>query len=409
MPKLETVDLEGVEILSTGGPVRALGSPPEGDHYTTENLRAMVDAANDLGDEVRAPARIGHRKFGESMDAALRANPAVGWLANHRLNADGTKYLVDVKSVPKRFAELIKARAYRTRSSEISKITSQRNGKTYDNVVTGLAWLGDKLPAIQTLDDVVALYESDDAERQTVILEEGDPPSEELLAALVGAVTDSLARELSEDDPGSQRSPADTRPMKFSEEQRRKFSEATGLAADKVTDDMLGKAGLVEEKDPAVSDEQAAEIAKTLGVEGDAVTGEKLLEAVKAKVKDKDKDKSEGERPNEQSDELTRRLEAAEKTANDTKEELRVERRTAFVEGAIKEGRVKPGAREKLERLYDKDSTSAREFVAEIDPDEELVREYGSDEAAGDEAEALEKAYAADAAVRLGIPVESIV
>jgi hypothetical protein len=67
--------------------------------------------------------------------------------------------LADVKAVPRRFAELIKAGAYTGRSVELSRLTSQRTGKRYDLVVSGLAWLGDKLPAVQTLDDVVALYE----------------------------------------------------------------------------------------------------------------------------------------------------------------------------------------------------------------------------------------------------------
>jgi hypothetical protein len=66
---------------------------------------------------------------------------------------------MDAKAVPKKFAQLVDAGAYRTRSAELSRITSQVTQKVYDWVVTGLAWLGAKLPAVQTLDDVVALYE----------------------------------------------------------------------------------------------------------------------------------------------------------------------------------------------------------------------------------------------------------
>jgi hypothetical protein len=36
--ELATVDLEGVEILAAGGPVRGFGSPPEGDYWGIEDL-----------------------------------------------------------------------------------------------------------------------------------------------------------------------------------------------------------------------------------------------------------------------------------------------------------------------------------------------------------------------------------
>lgn len=74
---------------------------------------------------------------------------------------DGTKLLTDLTGVPRGFADLVKARAYRHRSVELSKVTSQKTGKTHPWVVTGLAWLGGKMPAVRTLDDVVGLYEAD--------------------------------------------------------------------------------------------------------------------------------------------------------------------------------------------------------------------------------------------------------
>jgi hypothetical protein len=66
-----------------------------------------------------------------------------------------------VKDVPRRFAELIDSKAYDGRSVELSQVTSQRTGKRYPLVVSALAWLGDRLPAVRTLDDVHALYEAD--------------------------------------------------------------------------------------------------------------------------------------------------------------------------------------------------------------------------------------------------------
>jgi len=40
-----TEDIDNVEILSTGGPIRGLGSPPAGDYWSADQLRAMATAA----------------------------------------------------------------------------------------------------------------------------------------------------------------------------------------------------------------------------------------------------------------------------------------------------------------------------------------------------------------------------
>lgn len=146
MSALETVDLAGVEILAADVTIHGRGSPPEGDRYSVGDLRAIASANRELETELRPPAKIGHGKGG----------PRVGTLANVRVAGD--KLLADVRDVPRRFADLVRARAYDGRSVELSRFESQRTGKRYDLVVSALAWLGDQLPAVHTLDDVAALY-----------------------------------------------------------------------------------------------------------------------------------------------------------------------------------------------------------------------------------------------------------
>lgn len=148
VPELETVDLPGVEILAADVTIHGRGSPPGGDRYSIADLRSIADAHRELASELRPPAKIGHDDYG----------PAVGYLENVRVS--GTKLLADVKDVPRRFAELVNARAYHARSVELSRVTSQRTGARYPLVVSALAWLGAKMPAVRTLDDVHALYES---------------------------------------------------------------------------------------------------------------------------------------------------------------------------------------------------------------------------------------------------------
>ncbi len=149
MSDLATVDLHDVEILAADVMIHGRGSPPEGDRYSTADLAAIADANRELADELQPPAKIGHDGNG----------PAVGHVTNIRVAGD--KLLADVKSVPRKFADLVRARAFNGRSVELGRVTSQRTGKKYDFVVTGLAWLGDKLPAVRTLDDVAALYDAD--------------------------------------------------------------------------------------------------------------------------------------------------------------------------------------------------------------------------------------------------------
>lgn len=149
MSNLATVDLPGVEILAADVTIHGRGSPPGGDRYSVGELRAIAEAHHELASELRPPAKIGHDGYG----------PSVGRLEN--LRVIGSKLVADVKDVPRRFAELIDSKAYSSRSVELSRVTSQRTGKRYPLVVSALAWLGDRLPAVRTLDDVHALYEGD--------------------------------------------------------------------------------------------------------------------------------------------------------------------------------------------------------------------------------------------------------
>lgn len=442
---LETVDLEAVEILSVGGPVRGVGSPPEGDYFTEQQLRDMASAAAELRGEINPPSKIGHSKS---------SDPAVGWLDNIRVNDDGTKLLADVRNVPKTFSDLIDAGAWRHRSVELRKYTSQKTGKTYDWVVSGLAWLGGQLPAVKTLDDVVKLYEGDTADiRFIALFEEGRVawnPADGLEAlrhrvraalnpgkdvedgywvrdiapgrALVqegyddvapawvvpftvdgDAVTiaarsawtqaeqawvetaRTFAAAVPDTATGRIETASDSRAVtasKYTDEQRRTFAEATGLDADKVTDEMLSKAGVTEPKaDDDSPDKDSA----------------RELEELRAKL-----------------DETTRTADQARIDAEKANEDLRLERRRNFVEGLITSGRIEPGARETWEKRYDRDPELSREFAEALKPDPALARELGSEgdderELSEVDAEARELAEKHEIARRYDIPVEQVI
>jgi hypothetical protein len=159
---LETVDLEGVEILARGGPFHGKGSPPEGDYLADADLDRYAANTNHLHGlhELTSPNKLGHSKDQELVaDEFLPDDqlPALGWLTNLRRTSG--KLVTDIKRVPKRFADLIEAGAFRPRSAELARVRAS-DGRSYD-VVSGLSWLGAKQPAIKTLRDVFALYASD--------------------------------------------------------------------------------------------------------------------------------------------------------------------------------------------------------------------------------------------------------
>jgi len=431
VPELETVDLIGVEILSTGGPVHGVGSPPEGDFWTTDDLRAMAAADAELGDEIKPPNKLGHSDQQTLLEnSGLKPPspgelPAIGWLENLRLNADGTKLLADVMSVPKTVADIITAGGYRTRSVELSKVTSQATGKVYDWVVTGLAWLGGKMPAVRTLDDVVALYHDDGVILQRVVAyaagEIAWSPDQgyyalraQVLEALNGpgdAMIDgrfwvrdiaddrALVMDYFEDEetawivpftrtadgvevadrdewtraamawvetardyeeralelqPRSAKGAPDTRPVtapKFTDEQRRTFAEATGLDIEKVTDELLEKAGVSSEEPQ-----------------------ERNLEA------------------DERFRQLEEKATTAAETARKLEQELAEERKRSFVESVLSAGKAAPGARAEIEAMYDASPDAARKFFDSVKPNDDLSREYGSGELGDDDTpEAQEK------------------
>jgi hypothetical protein len=147
-------------------PVLRTGSPPEGDFFTKADLEQIAEQTNKLEQAASSPPPS---KLGHSEEQRLLNNsglpvgdelPAAGWLTNFRVEKIGGvwKLLADVKQVPAKLGQILASGGYRTRSVELSRVTSQVSGETYDGVVTGLAWLGAKAPAVRTLDDIWNLY-----------------------------------------------------------------------------------------------------------------------------------------------------------------------------------------------------------------------------------------------------------
>lgn len=159
----------GVEIVRAGGPFFGTGSPAGGDFITTAQLDAAAAAFAALRDELRPPIKLGHNDAQDALKAegflASDGAPAAGWLDN--LRRDGERMLADFMGMPRVVADLVRAGAYRARSVELWRNYADISGKRHPMVITGVALLGAKLPAVRGLADMVKLYgEAQDGEAQ---------------------------------------------------------------------------------------------------------------------------------------------------------------------------------------------------------------------------------------------------
>jgi hypothetical protein len=138
--------------------------------YTKKDLDDMVKAFTALKGKVDPPLKLGHadqQKFWPQKDGA----PALGWVKE--LKHVGQKLVAVFTSVPKVIADLIQKGAYRKRSAEIYHDFKAPDKKTYSRVLKAVALLGTDMPAVQTLDDIVALYAQEHGEGEAAA--EGSP------------------------------------------------------------------------------------------------------------------------------------------------------------------------------------------------------------------------------------------
>jgi hypothetical protein len=405
---LETVDLEGVEILRAGGPFVGKGSPPGGDFYTAKDIAAIAGRNQQLSGEVFPANKIGHSKeqrlITNTFGAGEDEMPAGGWLDNIR--ADGDRLLADLKRVPKKLASLIDAGAFRKRSVELGTVRSQsKGGEQLGPVVTGLAWLGAKAPAVRTLDDVVALYaEQDDPEvTRTVEYEPGETADawepgdgfyawraqvEEAIEGEGVSVLDlARGRALADEDGIGWVIPYtvdDEGTVELADRQDWELAQPSWVEA--ATRHFQRTADTKGVTEVTLSEEQVARLAEITGIEPEELTADRLMEAAEGAVEEPDEDEGdvtddEGEADREMSaearaewEQLVTRAERGDRAY----EELHNTRRDAFLQQAMDEGKIEPGALEKWQRRYDADEEETRDIIADIEVSDKR-RVFGQD------------------------------
>lgn len=155
MGGVETKSFLGVPVLEVGTYYPASGPSPW--VVTVETIASLARTYLSTG-SLRWPIKLGHNG---SQELLVREGlPNAGLMSGVKASADGRVLLVDMLDVPAKIASLIEARAYNGRSIEAVVVAgfADAKGATHEYALTGLALLGEDLPAINSLDDALAQY-----------------------------------------------------------------------------------------------------------------------------------------------------------------------------------------------------------------------------------------------------------
>jgi len=410
---LQTTDILGVDLLAAGGPYHGSGSPAGGDFYTEDDLRRIADETNRLmaSGELRSPVKLGH----SSEQRLLRESgftdgemPAAGWIDNLRVVPGSGKLVGDLRRVPSKLGALFNAGAFRTRSVELRSITSQRDGSKSGPVVSALAWLGAKAPAVRSLDDVVALYDDQTSPEEdgvtTIVYDEERWNPDWGYRSIQSAIHTRLAqegRDFTVADVGPDRALVREGkvtwvvPFTVDEdgiELAEKGEWSLGLpvwaeTAERVIEMCETGAGADNQGDMTditLTTDQVTALAEKLGIDPETFTAEGAIERITevtalAEVPDADAVVI--------SKAQLAKLEADAKSGADAAAKLYAQERDSFLESAVKEGRITPGDLDKWTTRYDERPEVTREIVTEMRPVEEFVREYGREDGLADDNE----------------------
>jgi hypothetical protein len=368
--------------MATGGPFRGRGSPPEGDFYTEDDLRAIARDTNAVLDEVDPFTKLGHNS--EQMLARRSGmydddQPATGRWRNFRVEAG--KLVADWTGAPAKLARLFEAGAFGKRSVEFKPYESQKGRGKFDRVIRAVALLGAKAPAIKTLDDVVSLYgddEIDDADLTVVEYAETSEPTPLDLRIDLGVEAQDDSRENGEgaDTTGVAETPDTQTGLALSDEQRDSLAELLGVEGDVTVEALLARASEVrsladraetgdggEGGDGSGGDDGDGDGTGD-GGDGGEGTGEPARTPAGVML-------SEAEYWD---------LRSAADEGRAANETLRVERRERLLEEAMRDGRIDPAQHDEFVRLYDENEDVTTRVLSSLRPNEDLARSYGSED-----------------------------
>lgn len=149
MPANELFEIKGVEVFSTG--------TWNGNKITSQDLDDMVQAFEDNKTNILPHVKLGHN----DNQSLLQSDglPVAGWIG--RLYREGDKLKADLIDIPRKIYQLILNKAYRKVSLEVYH-NIKIAGKQFRRMVGAIALLGQELPGVQNLADILANYKIQD-------------------------------------------------------------------------------------------------------------------------------------------------------------------------------------------------------------------------------------------------------
>ena len=184
---LPTEDLTGVEVFAVG--------KWNGDGYSAKQIDELIANTNVLIAQglLEPPMKIGHAE--DQVFLEREGYPAAGWVT--KVYRVGDKVVADVAKVPQKIAALIKAGAYRKVSSEIWREYGEApDGQKYGHVLKAVAFIGEEIPAVGSLDDIVRLYADRSAKKRVAINASGRRADEVVTMSLSDPTSDEIAASL---------------------------------------------------------------------------------------------------------------------------------------------------------------------------------------------------------------------
>ena len=199
--ELQTININDVEILAVG----TWNGKPSTKTYTRKSLDSIAKSFKELTSDKQLnyepPIKLGH----DDDQKLLQKDgyPSAGYVK--AVKRVGDKLVANIKDVPKKIGDIVKARGYKTVSPEIY-YDYEMGGNVYPLVLKAVSFLGGDIPAVKTIGDIIAQYEEE--EKLSVVFyqmaEEKEIQHEESLDAKLNQVRDAFYSQKPEvDDDGA--------------------------------------------------------------------------------------------------------------------------------------------------------------------------------------------------------------
>ncbi|MEW6324234.1 MAG: hypothetical protein AB1515_02485 [Nitrospirota bacterium] len=141
-----------------------------GDVWTAQDIARMIEDTHAAGIE-KIPVRLGHGS--STFNPVVNGEPAAGWASNFRMVKD--KLVGKFTHLGRVVRDAIARKNYSRVSIEVYRdYRDAATGRTFSNILKGVALLGYEWPAVSTLEELNALYSADGRTYRIITMNRAD-------------------------------------------------------------------------------------------------------------------------------------------------------------------------------------------------------------------------------------------